>query len=107
MSKKEDMINRNFKKCGISLALDVSKNADLNIEGLEDYKMLSVEETYEFQLQRESSSNEEEQEEIWFDLICFYQFWGLKGRFLVSLYSDGLKSGMLVEIKCSKSYTTY
>ena len=64
MSKKEDMINRNFKKCRISLALDVSKNAVLNIEGLEDYKMLSVEETYEFQLQRESSSNEEEQEEI-------------------------------------------
>ena len=69
---------------------------------MEDYKMLSVEETYEFQLQRESSSNEEEQEDI-----CFYQFWGLKSRFLVSLYSGGLKSGMLVEIKCSKGYTTY
>ena len=32
MSKKEDMISRSFKKCGITRALDVSENADLNAE---------------------------------------------------------------------------
>ena len=65
MLKKEDMISRSFKKCGITLALDGSENADLNIiEGLEDYKMLPAEEAYEFQLQSVSSSWEEEQEDI-------------------------------------------
>ena len=48
MSKKESMIKRSFKKCGITLALE---HADLNIEGLEVYES-------------ESSSCEEEQEDI-------------------------------------------
>ena len=33
-SKKEDMISWSFTKCGITLVLDGSENADLNIEGL-------------------------------------------------------------------------
>ena len=44
------MTRRSFKKCGITLALDRSENADLNIEGLEDYEMSSAKEAYEFQL---------------------------------------------------------
>ena len=64
MSKREDMISRSFKKCGIFLALDRNKNPDLNIKVLEDYEMPSTEEAYEFQLQSESSSCEEEQEDI-------------------------------------------
>ena len=52
------MIDQRFKKCGITLALDGSENTDLNIEWLEDYKMSSVEEAYEFQLQSESSNCE-------------------------------------------------
>ena len=67
MSRKEDMISRSFKKCGITLALDGSENADLSIDGLEDYEMPSAEEEYELQLQSESSSCEEEQEDISFD----------------------------------------
>ena len=69
MSKKEDMISRNFKKCGINLALDGSENADLNIEGLEEYEMSSAEEAYEFLLPSKSSSCEEEQKDILFYFI--------------------------------------
>ena len=64
MSKKGDTISRTFKKCGITLALDWSEIADLNIEGLEYYKMPSAEEAYELQLHSESSICEEEQEDI-------------------------------------------
>lgn len=64
MSKKEDMIGRSFKKCGITLVLDGSENVNLNVEGLADYKMPSVEEAYELQLQSELFSCEEEQENI-------------------------------------------
>ena len=71
MWKKEDTIDQRFKKCGITLALDGSENTVLNIEWLEDYKMSSVEEAYEFQLQSESSNCEEEQKDTWFDLIRF------------------------------------
>ena len=47
MSKKGDTISRTFKKCGITLALNWSEIADLNIEGLEYYKIPSAEEAYE------------------------------------------------------------
>ena len=69
MSKKKDMINRSFKKCDITLALDGTENADLNIEGLKDYEMPPAEEAHEFQLQSESSSCEKEQEDILFYFI--------------------------------------
>ena len=69
MSKKEDMICRSFKMCSITLVLDVRENADLNIEVLKNYEMPSPEEAYEFYLQSESSSCEEEQEDICFHLI--------------------------------------
>ena len=68
MSKKGDTISRTFKKCGITLALNWSEIADLNIEGLEYYKIPSAEEAYELQLHSESSICEEEQEDIWFHL---------------------------------------
>ena len=71
MSKKEDVISRSFKKFGITLALDGSENVDLNIEGLKDYEMPSAEEAYELQLQSESSSCEQEQEDILFYFISF------------------------------------
>ena len=80
MSKKGDTISRTFKKCGITLALNWSEIADLNIEGLEYYKIPSAEEAYELQLHSESSICEEEQEDIWFHLIWFYQFWGFKDK---------------------------
>ena len=64
MSKKEDMISQSFEKCGFTLRLDGSENADLNIEGLEGYEMSFAEKTYEFQVQSELSSCEEEQEDI-------------------------------------------
>ena len=41
-----------------------SENVDLNVEGLEDYVMPSAKKAYDFQLQSESSSCEEEQEDI-------------------------------------------
>ena len=54
------MIRRWFKKYGISVALHGDQNADRNIEGPEDYEIPSAEEAYEFQLQSELSSCEEE-----------------------------------------------
>ena len=62
MSKKENMISQSFKKCGITLALDESENADLR-----NY----AEEAYEFQHQSQSSSCKEEQEDILFYFILF------------------------------------
>ena len=59
---------------------DGSKNADLNSEELEDYKIPSTEEAYEFQLQSGSSGCEEEQEDILFYFIFFYQFSGFKDK---------------------------
>jgi hypothetical protein len=41
LSANEEMIERSFKKCGISIAADGSEDADINIEGLEDYSFLS------------------------------------------------------------------
>ena len=70
MSKKGHMVSRSFKNCDITLALDGSENVDSNVEGLEDYKMPSAEEAYEFQLQSKSSSCEEEQEDILFYFIA-------------------------------------
>ena len=57
----------------ITLELDGSENAALNIEGLKDYEMPSAVEAYEFYLQNESFSCEEEQEDIFFDFILSYQ----------------------------------
>ena len=54
------MIRQWFKKYGIAVALDGGQNGDRNIEGPEDYEIPSTEEAYEFQLQSESSSFEEE-----------------------------------------------
>ena len=42
VGKTEDSIIRSFKKCGLSVALDGSENADVNIEGLPEYQMLSA-----------------------------------------------------------------
>ena len=69
ISKEEDMKSRSFKKSGITLALDETENANLNIEGLEDYEMPSAEEAYEFQLQSGSSSYKEEQDDSLFYFI--------------------------------------
>ena len=40
--KMKDSIIRSFKKCGLSVALDGSKNDEVNIEGLPEYQMPSV-----------------------------------------------------------------
>ena len=37
LSANKDMIKRSFKKCGISVAIDGSEDASINIEGLSDY----------------------------------------------------------------------
>lgn len=58
------MTGQSFKKCDITLALNGSENVNLNTERLADYKMPSVEEAYELQLQSELFSCEEEQENI-------------------------------------------
>ena len=37
ISSNKEMIVRSFKKCGISVAADVSEDSEIPIEGLEDY----------------------------------------------------------------------
>ena len=37
MSSKQEMIQRAFRKCGISVAVDGSEDVEIHIEGLEDY----------------------------------------------------------------------
>ena len=71
MPNKEDMISPSFKKCGITLALNGSENADLNTKRLEDCKMSSAEEAYEFQLQRESSRGGTRRHFVLFYFISF------------------------------------
>lgn len=36
-SSKKEMIQRSFKKCGISVAIDGSEDKDINTEGLDGY----------------------------------------------------------------------
>ena len=42
VGKMKDSIIRSFKKCGLSVALDGSKNDEVNIEGLPEYQILSA-----------------------------------------------------------------
>ena len=37
MTSKQEMIQRAFRKCGISVAVDGSEDDEIHIEGLEDY----------------------------------------------------------------------
>lgn len=37
LSSKKDMVIRSFRKCGISLPIDGSKDEEINIDGLENY----------------------------------------------------------------------
>ena len=52
--KKKDTVSWSFQKCGITIALHASQNADLNIKVLEDYEMPSAKKAYDFQLQSKS-----------------------------------------------------
>ena len=59
LSENKDMIIRSFVKCGITNNLDGSEDDQVNIRGLEDYKMPLPEEEYHLQM----SSEEEEDDE--------------------------------------------
>ena len=39
IAKKKEMIERSFKKCGISIAADGSEEFEIHLEGLEDYRV--------------------------------------------------------------------
>ena len=43
MSSKTDVVQRNFIKTGIAVAIDGSQDEDIHIEGLEDYQVDSEE----------------------------------------------------------------
>jgi len=42
MSQKKEMVQRAFEKCGISVPIDGSKDAAINIKGLEGYVVRNV-----------------------------------------------------------------
>lgn len=39
LEKNEEMINRIFKKCGISITADDYENSEIHLEGLKDYQV--------------------------------------------------------------------
>ena len=38
LSKNKDMVERSFKKCGISVAADGSEDFEIHLEGMENYR---------------------------------------------------------------------
>ena len=48
------MVVRSFKKCGISLSLDGSKNGEIHIESIEEDYLPTANEITEFELDSES-----------------------------------------------------
>ena len=58
--QSRDMIIRSFKKCGITMTVDHSKNSQVNVQGLKDYVILAPEE--EFQLETSLSEKSEDQD---------------------------------------------
>ena len=55
-----DMVVRSFKKCGISLILDVSENREIHIESIEEYKLPTANEITEFETDSESEIEDDE-----------------------------------------------
>ena len=53
-------ILRGFKKCGISLSLDGSENAETHIESIEEYELPTANEITEFELDSESEIEDDE-----------------------------------------------
>ena len=54
------MIVRSFKKCGISLSLNGSKNGEIHIESIEEYELPTANEITEFELDSESEIEDDE-----------------------------------------------
>ena len=54
------MIVRSFKKCGISLSLNGSKNGEIHIENIEEYELPIANEITEFELDSESEIEDDE-----------------------------------------------
>ena len=48
------MVVSSFKKCGISLSLDGSKNGEIHIESIDEYELPTANEIAEFKLDSES-----------------------------------------------------
>ena len=54
------MVVRSFKKCGISLSFDGSKNGEIHIESFEEYELSAADEITEFELDSESEIEDDE-----------------------------------------------
>ena len=54
VGSNRDMVVRSFKKCGISLSLDGSKNGKIHIESIEEYELPTANEITEYKLDSES-----------------------------------------------------
>ena len=54
------MIVRSFKKCGISLSLNGSKNGEIHIESIKEYELPIANEITEFELDSESEIEDDE-----------------------------------------------
>ena len=55
-----DMVVQSFKKCGISLSLDGSKNGEIHIESIEEYELPMANEITEFGLDSKSKIEDDE-----------------------------------------------
>ena len=54
------MIVRSFKKCGISLSLNGSKNGEIHIESIKEYELPIANEITEFELDSKSEIEDDE-----------------------------------------------
>ena len=54
------MIVHSFKKCGISLSLNGSKNGEIHIESIEEYELPTANEITKFELDSESEIEDDE-----------------------------------------------
>ena len=54
------MVVRCFKKCGISLYLDGSENAEIHIESIEEYELPIANDIIEFELDSKSEIEDDE-----------------------------------------------
>ena len=60
VDSNRDMVERSFKKYGISLYLDGSENGEIHIESIEEYELPTANEITEFELDSKSEIEDDE-----------------------------------------------
>ena len=64
VGSNRDMVVRSFRKWDIYLSLDGSENREIYIESIEEYELPTANEINEFELDRESETEEDDNFEV-------------------------------------------